>query len=150
MITYESGDLLESDAEALVNTVNCVGVMGKGLARQFRIKYPYMFLAYKDVCTSGAFLPGGVHWYYDRTTGKMIYNLATKDHWRDPSRLQWVENGLEMLANLVRMDGIKSIAIPPLGCGLGGLDWADVEPLIISAFGDADVRVDLYPPVSSQ
>lgn len=139
-------DILQSDCEAIVNTVNCVGVMGKGLARQFRVKYPDMFLAYMDVCKSGELCPGWIYPYTDQASGKVIYNFATKDHWRSPSRIQWVEEGLVRLARYIKLDGIKSIAIPPLGCGLGGLSWADVEPLISKHLGDLGIRVDVYPP----
>lgn len=139
-------DILQSDCEAIVNTVNCVGIMGKGLARQYRIKYPYMFLAYKAACEKTFFTPGAIQYYYDRPTHKTIYNFATKDHWRNPSQIEWIKTGLAKLKEYIRLDGIKSIAIPPLGCGNGGLNWDDVEPLIQEALGDMGIRVDIYPP----
>ncbi len=138
--------ILDSDCEALVNPVNCVGVMGKGLAREFRIKYPYMFLDYKDACKEGKMKPGSLHYYYDRSSGKVIYNFATKEHWKGSSKIEWIERGLQSLRGCVKWDFIKSIAVPALGCGNGGLDWGTVEPMIWEALGDLGIRVDVYPP----
>lgn len=139
-------NILDSDCEAIVNTVNCVGVMGKGLARQFRMRYPYMFLAYKDACAADRIKIGQIHEYYDRATGKLIINFPTKVHWRDKSDLNHIAAGLITLARYIEASRIKSIAIPPLGCGLGGLDWNVVEPLIRYTLQDLPIRVVIYPP----
>lgn len=119
------------------------------MAREFRIRYPYMFLAYKQVCARGELNPGEIHYYYSRDDGKTIYSFATKNHWRDPSQLEWIDTGLTRLRKYILLDSVKTIAIPPLGCGLGGLDWVDVEPLIHQHLADLaglGCRVTVYPP----
>jgi len=149
MITSEHGNLLQADVEALVNTVNTVGVMGKGIALQFKRAYPAMFKAYERACKNGEVQLGHMHvWETGALDGpQFVVNFPTKGHWRAPSRLTDVDAGLDDLVSVVRKYGIGSIAIPPLGCGNGGLDWADVEPLIVRAFADLpDVEVKLYPP----
>lgn len=149
MITSEEGNLLQADAEALVNTVNTVGVMGKGIALQFKKAYPAMFTDYVRACKNGEVQLGHMHvWETGALDGpRFVINFPTKGHWRAPSRLADIVAGLGDLVAVVRKYGISSIAIPPLGCGNGGLDWADVEPLIISAFADLPgVAVKIYPP----
>lgn len=149
MITSENGNLLHADAEALVNTVNTVGVMGKGIALQFKKAYPAMFTAYERACKNGDVQLGHMHvWETGAREGpQFVINFPTKGHWRAPSRLADIVAGLGDLVEVVQKYQITSIAIPPLGCGNGGLDWADVEPLIVGAFDDlADVTVKLYPP----
>lgn len=149
MIVEARGNLLEADVEALVNTVNTVGVMGKGLALQFRRAYPAMFSAYERASKSGEVRLGHMHvWPIDAATGpRFVINFPTKGHWRSPSRLEDIESGLDDLVRVIRDLGIGSVAVPPLGCGNGGLDWRDVEPLIRSAFARLDdVQVLLYPP----
>src|SRR5665811_1493750 len=127
------GNLLKADAEALVNTVNTVGVMGKGIALQFKKAYPDNFRAYEAACRNGEVRLGEVFVY---STGKLtenprfILNFPTKEHWRSEARLVDIESGLQDLVEKVVQFRIGSIAIPPLGCGLGGLRWAEVEPLI--------------------
>ena len=143
------GDLLKSDAEALVNTVNCVGVMGRGIALQFKKKFPENFAAYKKACDTKGLTLGNV---LVVDMGKMfnpryIINFPTKDHWRAKSKIEDIAAGLESLVTVVRDRRIKSIAIPPLGCGLGGLDWTDVRPLILRAFEElTDVQVSVFEP----
>ncbi|MCH8937244.1 MAG: macro domain-containing protein, partial [Gemmatimonadetes bacterium] len=149
MINDSTGNLLSSDTEALVNTVNCVGFMGKGIALQFKQAYPDNFKAYQRECRAQSVVPGKMFVY---ETGMMInpkwiINFPTKRHWRDKSRIGDIENGLVALVNEVRQRGITSIAMPPLGCGNGGLDWSVVGPLIETAFASLpDVRVELYAP----
>lgn len=145
----KKGDLLKSDAEALVNTVNCVGVMGRGIALQFKKKFPENFAAYKKACDTKGLTLGNV---LVVDMGKMfnpryIINFPTKDHWRAKSRIEDIAAGLESLVAVVRDRKIKSIAIPPLGCGLGGLDWIEVRPLILRAFEKlTDVQVSVFEP----
>ena len=149
MIELKAGDILKADAEALVNTVNCVGVMGRGIALQFRKAFPEKFRAYKAVCDRHDLQPG-VMFVFD--LGRMIepryvINFPTKRHWKGKSRLEDIESGLESLVAVVRERCIRSIAIPPLGCGLGGLVWEEVRSRIEDAFRHLPgVRVLLYEP----
>ena len=149
MIEVVHGDILNADAEALVNTVNCVGVMGRGIALQFRKKFPENFRHYKKACDAGELRPGSM---LVEDMGRMfnpryIINFPTKDHWRSGSRIEDIQSGLLALVDEVRNRRIKSIAVPPLGCGLGGLDWNVVKKMITEAFEDVeDVRVLLYEP----
>ena len=151
MINPVQGNLLETSTDALVNTVNTAGVMGKGLALQFREAYPEMFRAYKQACACGEVRLGQMH-VFDlgglAGTPRWIFNFPTKGHWRDRSRLTDIEAGLTDLVTKVRTLGIQSIAVPPLGCGLGGLDWNEVRPRIEAVFAALPhVRVQLYAPV---
>lgn len=148
MIEYRDGNLLDSGAEALVNTVNTVGVSGKGIALMFREAFPENFRAYAAACKAGALKPGGlfVTERRDMLGPRWIINFATKDHWRSPSRLEWIKAGLADLHREITERGIRSIAIPPLGAGNGGLDWADVKPLIAAALADSDIAVTVFEP----
>lgn len=150
MFEIDQGDLLRADVEALVNPVNCVGYMGKGLALQFRKAYPDNFQAYGAACARGEVVPGSVL-VYDLgglVNPRYIMNFPTKRHWREKSRLEDVVAGLNALVADVGQRGIRSVAVPPLGCGLGGLDWALVKPLIEQAFAAVPtVRVRLFEPL---
>jgi O-acetyl-ADP-ribose deacetylase (regulator of RNase III) len=149
MIELTRGDLFQADAEALVNAVNCVGVMGRGIALQFKQAFPRNFTAYAAACKRGEVEPGRmlVVETVQRTAPRYIVNFPTKRHWKDKSRLADIDSGLLALIAEVRRLGIRSIAVPPLGCGLGGLAWADVRPRIERAFvALPDVRVLLYEP----
>lgn len=149
MIELKHNDIVTADVEALVNTVNCVGVMGRGIALQFRKAFPENFEAYKAMCDRGELRPGKLFVYtQDQLTNpRYIINFATKDHWKGQSRLDYIDSGLKDLVQEVQRRGIRSIAIPPLGCGLGGLRWSDVRPRIERAFSALpDVRVLLYEP----
>lgn len=132
MIRYVQGDILKAEAEALVNTVNCVGVMGRGIALQFKQAFPSNFKAYASACRRGEVLPGRMFVFDIGQIAKPRYiiNFPTKRHWRGKSRIEDIEAGLVALVEEVRSRNIRSIAIPPLGSGLGGLDWADVRPRI--------------------
>jgi len=149
MIESGTGNLLEADAEALVNTVNCDGFMGKGIALQFKKAFPANFEAYAKACKSGDVRPGRVFVY---ETGalvnpKLIINFPTKRHWREKARLEDIVDGLNDLVGEVRARGVRSLAVPPLGCGLGGLDWSAVRPLIERAFAELpDVRALVFAP----
>lgn len=152
MIELHRGDMLKADAQALVNTVNCVGVMGRGIALQFKKAFPDYFKAYAAACKAGGVRLGEVQ-SFDRGTltgPRYLISFPTKDHWRGKSRLQDIETGLRALVREVRERRIRSIAIPPLGCGLGGLAWSDVRPRIERAFAESpDVRVLLFEPVGA-
>lgn len=148
-IEPSEGDLLRADADALVNTVNCVGFMGRGIAAQFKRAFPANFKAYAKACAVGEVVPGRMFITETGTlTGpRFIVNFPTKRHWRAKSRIEDIRDGLEALVIEVRERGIRSIAMPPLGCGLGGLDWADVRPLVERSFESLpDVRVLLFEP----
>jgi O-acetyl-ADP-ribose deacetylase (regulator of RNase III) len=148
MIDYRKGNLLDAHAEALVNTVNTVGVSGKGVALMFKEAFPENFRAYAAACKADALAPGGlfITERRDMLGPRWIINFATKDHWRSPSRLDWVKTGLDALRREIVARNIRSIAIPPLGAGNGGLDWAEVKPLIARALGDLDVAVTVFEP----
>jgi O-acetyl-ADP-ribose deacetylase (regulator of RNase III) len=150
MIDYHRGNLLDADAEALVNTVNTVGVSGKGIALMFKEAFPENFRAYAAACKAGRVAPGGLFITERRDIlgPRWIINFATKDHWRSPSRLDWIKAGLADLRREIAERGIRSIAIPPLGAGNGGLDWAAVKPLIAEALGDLDLAVTVFEPSS--
>ena len=152
MIQLTHGNLLTADVEALVNTVNCVGYMGKGIALQFKKAFPANNDAYRAACVKGEVQIGRmfVHATGSALNPKVIINFPTKRHWRDKSRLEDIEAGLIALVAEVQRLGISSIAIPPLGCGLGGLDWDDVRPRIETAFAPLpQVRVLLYAPAGA-
>lgn len=141
MIKYCSGDLLNSEAEAIVNPVNCKGVMGKGLALQFKNKYPTNFRVYRNACACGYLRPGRM--LTVKEDGKFIINFPTKDDWRQKSKLKYIEEGLVSLLDEIEKYSIKSIAIPQLGCGNGGLEWQIVRKLIEESFRNFDYGVEV-------
>ncbi len=152
MIRHLKGDILEAPAEALVNTVNTVGVMGKGIALQFRQAFPENYRLYRAACERGEVEPGCM---FVVQTGllrnpRFIVNFPTKRHWKGKSRLEDIEAGLQDLVNVIRQEGIRSIAIPPLGCGNGGLKWSEVRPRIEAALQAVpETEVLLYEPAGS-
>lgn len=149
MISYHKGDLLKADAEALINTVNCVGIMGKGIALQFKQKFPENFTAYARACRAGEVQLGRVLVVQTSTllNPRFIINFPTKYHWHEKSRLENIARGLDSLVSTVQECDIRSIAVPPLGCGNGGLNWGDVRPLIVQAFERVPtVQAYIYPP----
>jgi len=149
MIKLTEGNLLEAGTEALVNTVNTVGVRGKGIALQFKRAFPENFRFYERACERGEVEPGRMLVFETGrvTPPRYIVNFPTKRHWRSPSRIEDVEAGLQALVEEIRARGIRSIAIPPLGCGNGGLDWSEVHPRIERALAPLeDVDVRLYGP----
>jgi O-acetyl-ADP-ribose deacetylase (regulator of RNase III) len=149
MIEFTRGNLLESKAEALVNTVNTVGVMGKGVALMFKEAYPENFKAYEAACKKKEVKVGRM-FITERQAligPKWIINFPTKEHWRGDSKMKWIEAGLEDLKRVIAEKKIRSIAIPPLGSGNGGLNWLDVRPKIEAALGALnDVSVIIYEP----
>jgi len=152
MISVTRGNIIETDAEALVNTVNCEGFMGKGVALQFKKAFPENFRAYERACRAGEVKPGRMFVF---ATGSMmnpkyIINFPTKRRWREKSRIEDIESGLASLVGELRRLKVSSVAIPPLGCGLGGLNWMEVRPLIERAFAALpDIRVMLFEPAGA-
>ena len=152
MVELTQGNILKAEAEVLVNTINCVGFMGKGLALQFKKAYPDNFDDYRKACAAGEVQPGRMHIFElgSMLNPKFVINFATKRDWRANSRYEDIEAGLKALVTDVRRLGITSIAVPPLGCGLGGLDWNRVRPMIETAFAALpSVRVLLYEPAGT-
>ncbi|MCC7352946.1 MAG: macro domain-containing protein, partial [Anaerolineae bacterium] len=145
-LLFVRGDLFASRAKTLVNTVNCVGVMGKGVALAFKERYPNMYEEYRRQCEQGEIRPGVLRLYKD--THPWVLNFPTKRHWRARSRLEDIEAGLRALAGSYRSWEITSLAMPALGCGHGGLDWSDVRPLIERYLGDLDIAIEVYEPGS--
>lgn len=146
MINFVVGNLLESDAFALVNTVNCEGYMGKGIAYQFKMRYPEMNAEYVKQCKLHHIRPGMLHCYLEGS--KLIVNFPTKDKWREKSKMEYITSGLDALVDLIKEQQIPSIAIPPLGSGNGGLIWSEVKKIIIqklSCFGD-EASIYVYEP----
>lgn len=153
MIRFVEGDIFKADVDALVNTVNTEGIMGKGLALQFKKKYPDNFNAYAKACAEGRVTLGSMFTFdTNALTGpKYIINFPTKKHWRNKSSLQDIMAGLSSLAKDITRLGIKSIAVPPLGCGLGGLRWAEVKTAIENGLGDIhDVEIIVYSPLKGK
>jgi O-acetyl-ADP-ribose deacetylase (regulator of RNase III) len=149
MIKYLVGDMLKADAEALVNTVNTVGVMGKGIALQFKEAFPFNNKLYVEACKKKELVPGKMLAVWDTNLlygRKRIINFPTKTHWRQPSKYEYIQEGLFALKNLIIDENIKSIAVPPLGAGNGGLDWQIVKPMIVKALGDLPVDIQVYEP----
>ena len=156
-IHFEQGDIFDSGAEALVNPVNCVGVMGAGLALEFKRRWPAYFAHYVAACRSGELRPGRIHEHWTNSEEKpdVIFSFPTKMDWQLPSCLEDVDAGLAALVVRFTVSnkrfgspGILSIAVPALGCGLGGLDWTEVEPLMVRYLGvlaELGVDVAIYP-----
>lgn len=149
MLNFITGDLLKSEAEALVNTVNTVGVMGKGIALQFKESFPINNKAYIDACKNNKLNIGEVLPVWDNNLifgRKLIINFPTKKHWRQPSKYEYIEQGLIALVELLKSERIKSIAIPPLGCGNGGLNWNIVKEMIYNHLRDLQIEIFVYEP----
>lgn len=146
MIIYTTGNLLESSAEALVNTVNCEGYMGKGIAYQFKLQYPENNKDYIKACKNKTLTIGEIHFYREKE--KIIINFPTKDKWREKSKMEYIDKGLDRLIQLIEDQKIQSIAIPPLGSGNGGLIWAEVKKLIENKLANlpSNIQVYIYEP----
>lgn len=146
-------DLFAQDCAAIVNTVNCAGAMGKGLALQVKQRWPGCDQEYRRLCRQGRITPGSVTLWRnpDPRPGQpsAVINFATKDHWREPSRLEWIDQGLSALVQLIRREKLPSVALPPLGCGLGGLDWNTVKPRMVHALqplANQGIRIVICAP----
>jgi O-acetyl-ADP-ribose deacetylase (regulator of RNase III) len=152
MIRFTQGDILKADAEALVNTVNCVGVMGRGIALQFKNTFPANFKAYEAACQSREVQPGRMFVFDtgELTSPRYIINFPTKRHWRGKSRIEDIQAGLAAMVDEIQARHIRSVAIPPLGSGLGGLEWAAVRPLIERAMASLpEVEAVVFEPGSA-
>ncbi|MCY4489270.1 MAG: macro domain-containing protein [Deltaproteobacteria bacterium] len=149
MLEYKTGNILAEDTDALVNTVNCVGVMGRGIALQFKNAFPDNFRAYADACKRREVEPGRMFVFETRqlTNPRYIINFPTKRHWRGKSRVEDIDAGLKALKETIVGKGIHSVAIPPLGSGLGGLNWSEVRSRIEKALGDLyDLHIVVFEP----
>ncbi len=139
------GDILQSDAQTLINTVNCVGIMGKGIALEFKNRFPEMYQDYLERCKRGEVKPG-VPYLYRSLLPPQVINFPTKDHWKSVSKLSDIERGLAYLLAHYKEWGVQSLAIPPLGCGNGQLEWRAVGPLIYRFATKMDIPVEMYAP----
>lgn len=149
MLTFLKGDMLKAKAEALVNTVNTVGVMGKGIALQFKEAFPHNNKVYIDACKKNELVPGKLLPVWDNNLllgKKLIINFPTKKHWRHPSKYEYIENGLQALIELLEKGSVRSLALPPLGCGNGGLDWIKVKSLITKYLNGLDIDIIVFEP----
>ena len=142
MITIVHGNIFDSKCQTIVNAVNCVGVMGKGLALQYKTRYPEMFEEYRKICLNSNFYPGCLHLY--NAPDHKIINFPTKNDWRQKSEYSYIETGLETFKNVYKSWGIVNIAFPPLGCGLGGLEQEKVLAMIEKRLGDLPIDIEFY------
>ncbi len=148
MIHYVTGNLLAASNEALVNTVNTVGIMGKGIALQFKDTYPNNFQIYQQACKDGTIIPGKF-WEQKKQLFRLSQNgssISNEKDWKHRSKYEYIEEGLKDLVRVIRQYQIKSIAIPPLGCGNGGLDWSQVKTLMEKYLGTLEIDVHIYQP----
>lgn len=151
---FKSGDLFQERAEAVVNTVNCVGVMGKGVALEFKKRWPENFRAYKRLCDQGGLRPGKMFIFenadmFDPCGRRFLVNFPTKDHWREGSRLEFIEDGVDDLVLQIHRLTIRSIVMPPLGCGNGGLEWKTVKAILSRKLGFLEgVDIAVFEPTA--
>lgn len=144
MIEFKKGDIFTSTCEALVNPVNCEGVMGKGLAKAFKDRFPLMFPVYQKLCAKGEMRIGDPRvGIYDNVK---IVLFPTKDSWRNPSKIEYIDQGLQTLKEKLKPWAVQSLALPALGCGLGGLEWTDVKSLIVKYLGTESIPIEVYEP----
>ncbi len=148
VIVYRKGNLFESDADCLVNTVNCEGYMGKGIAYQFKLRFPGNNKEYIECCHAGRLRPGILFAF--KENGKTIINFPTKDKWRKPSELRYIIDGLDEFLRILPDLDINKIAMPPLGCGNGGLNWPEVKCIIEEKLGNSIYNVEIYEPAANQ
>jgi O-acetyl-ADP-ribose deacetylase (regulator of RNase III) len=149
MIKISEADMFSEELNIRVNTVNCVGVMGKGIALEFKNRYPGMFSDYLKSCKNKELYPGKLHIWSDIVDGTII-NFPTKDHWRGKSQYEYIDKGLDALHDYLKNKGKISIGIPALGCGLGGLNWSIVEKKIFSKLNDLDADIYVFPPLNNK
>lgn len=145
MIKFTQGDIFQSKAQTVTATVNCVGIMGKGLAKEFRQRFPDMYKEYAKICRKGELKKGSFYLY--KNLHVQILCFPTKDNWKGPSKYEFIEEGLKTLKRDYKKLGIDSLAIPPLGCGIGGLEWSKVKELIIKYLSDLPIDIEVYEPL---
>ena len=146
-LVFKSGDLFKSDKQTLVNTVNCVGVMGAGVAKKAKQLFPSMYEDYSVRCGKKSVQPGVPYlWKNSEPNGQWILNFPTKDHWRYPSKIEWIEKGLDYFIGNYKEWGITSVAFSALGCGKGGLWWVDVKPIMEQYLLQIDIPIEIYRP----
>ena len=145
MIKIKIGDIFDSHMSVLVNTVNCVGVMGKGIAKEFKDKYPLMYEQYHRMCLNHEIKTGEVYPYYENGSVRIL-NFPTKQHWRSPSKLEYISEGLDFFVEHYEEWKIQSIAFPPLGCGNGGLDWKTIGAIMVKKLQDLPIEIEIYAP----
>lgn len=148
MIEFTFGDMFETEVDVLVNTVNCVGVMGAGVALACKQKYPEMFKEYQEICRKGELRPGQLH-IWNSLLGETIVNFPTKDHWKNPSQYAYVAEGLLQLREYLKTVGAVRVALPALGCGHGGLDWGKVSKMILLSLSDLPAHIYVFAPADS-
>ncbi|MDD9875296.1 MAG: macro domain-containing protein [Gammaproteobacteria bacterium] len=147
-ISLKRRNLFDSNAQTLCNAVNTVGVMGAGIAKEFKSRYPEMFADYKQRCEEKRVLIGKPYcWKPADESARWVLIFPTKRHWRNPSQIEWLESGLQHLTENYKKWGIRSLAMPALGCSLGGLDWKHVRPLMEKYLDEMDVPVEIYEPL---
>ena len=147
MITYiQKGNIFDSKMQTLVNPVNCVGVMGKGLALEFKKRYPKVNSIYERDCERGEFLPGSVRYYQSDDKAHLIACFATKNHWREQSKYSFISTGLVKIQWLISQGKITELAIPAIGCGLGGLEWGNVKMQIEQYLRRESIPIEVYGP----
>lgn len=145
------GNLFESEMQTLTNAINVVGVMGAGIAKEFKKRYPEMFKDYQGKCDANQVVVGKPYvWRPSNSDRKWVLNFPTKKHWRGGSKIEWIEEGLDYLIANYKDWGITSLALPALGCSLGGLDWEKVKPLMIDRLGKLEVPVEIYQPLEGK
>lgn len=146
-IIFLRADLFDSSTQTLTNTVNTVGIMGAGIAKQFKARFPAMFQDYKARCGRKEIQTGEPYlWKGANGDGTWVLNFPTKRHWRGNSKIEWIEQGLVFLMNHYREWNIRSLAMPALGCSLGGLNWDQVKPLMVRYLEQMDIPVEIYEP----
>lgn len=147
MITLVKGDIFEGNHQLLVNPVNCVGVMGKGLALLFKRKYPDIMIPYLHACNTNSISPGNPQLIKRNLAPEYIVNFPTKVHWKDPSKLEYIETGLKSFVKIMKELEVASIGMPALGCGLGELSWTAVQELILNELSQVSTPITLYSPL---
>ncbi len=150
MIRFVNGSLFDSDAQTLVNPVNTVGVSGAGLAKVFKRRYPNAVRAYERAAKAGAVCVGALLFPEKTPDGKQILFFPTKDHWRDPSEMRWISDGLGRFAEIYREFDVTSVAFPALGCGNGGLEWREVKRIMTWHLGPLDIPISIYEPMAQR
>lgn len=146
LLSVRRGDLFFSDAPALGHGVNVQGVMGAGVAKEFRALYPAMYDEYVDACRSGALRPGGMLPWHDERRGRWVYNLATQDEPGRTARLEWLESAAAAMVTHAETSGVRRVALPRIGCGVGGLRWDEVREALVRLAGNTSVRIEVWEP----